>query len=159
MYITTNKQNSAVRIQGLHYFAYFKLLSFMQRKMKIKYYILVALTAITLISCDAVNHLRYSVQNKTDENIRIYIPNYPLDPNQGEFRAKVDTIIEIKPNESLWVGTSPMYIDFSWTTKNIYKQTPGICGLELVEKDTIIRLDCTNSSWKYKKKWSTLKIK
>jgi len=127
--------------------------------MRIKNYISIVLTAITLISCDAVNHLQYAVKNKTDKKIRLHIPSYPIDPSQGEFSAKVDTIIEIRPNESLWVGTSLMDLNFPWATKNIYKNTPGICGLELVENDTLIKLDCTNASWKYKKRWSILKIK
>ncbi len=127
--------------------------------MKIRNYISIVLTAIILISCDAVNQLHYVVQNKTDKNIRLHISSYPVAPNQGEFSAKVDTIIEIRPNKSLWVGTSPMDIDFPWATKNIYKNTPGICGLELVENDTLIKLDCTNLSWEYIKRRSTLKIK
>jgi hypothetical protein len=131
----------------------------MREKMKIINYISIALIAIILISCDAVNHLHYAVQNKTDKNIRLHIPSYPVDPNQGEFSSKVDTIIEIRPNESLWVGISPMDIDFPWATKNIYKNTPGICGLGLVKNDTLIKLDCTNISWKYKKRWAILKIK
>ncbi len=129
------------------------------KKMKFGKHILLGLVSVTLFACDAVNHLHYSVQNRTYKNIRIHVPNYPIDPNQGEFSAKVDTIIEIKPNESLWVGTSLMDINFPWATKNIYKESPGICGLELIENDTLVELDCTKSSWKYKKRWSTLKIK
>lgn len=127
--------------------------------MKKGIYISIFVLSAILISCDAVNHLHYSVQNKTDKNIRIHVPNYPIDPNQGEFSTKVDTIIEIKPNESLWIGTSPMDIDFPWVTKNIYKKAPGICGLELIEIDTLILLDCTRENWRYKKRWSILKIK
>ena len=127
--------------------------------MKFGKHILLGLVSVTLFACDAVNHLHYSVQNRTYKNIRIHVPNYPIDPNQGEFSAKVDTIIEIKPNESLWVGTSLMDINFPWATKNIYKESPGICGLELIENDTLVELDCTKSRWKYKKRWSTFKIK
>ena len=127
--------------------------------MKTVNYILGTLIAITLFSCDAVNQLYYSVQNKTAKNIHLHIPNYPLEPHEGGFSAITDTIIEIKPNETIWVGTSLMDIDFPWATKNIYKETPGICGLELIKNDTVIKLDCTNSSWKYKKRWSTLKIR
>lgn len=115
--------------------------------------------SVILISCDAVNHLQYSVQNKTDKSIRLHVPSYPIDSSQGEFGAKVDTIIEVQPNESIWVGTSPVDIDFPWATKNIYKKAPGICGLELVQNDTLIKLGCTKSNWKYKKRWSTLKLK
>lgn len=112
-----------------------------------------------LMSCDAVNHLHYSIQNKTERKISVHVPNYPIDNSQGNFSARVDTIIEIKPNESLWIETSPMDIDFPWATKNIYKEAPGICGLALIENDTVIKLDCSTASWKYKKRWSTLKIK
>ena len=131
----------------------------MTNNLKTGKYISLCLLSVILYSCSAVNHLYYSVQNKTDKNIRIHIPNYPIDPNQGEFSTRVGTIIEIKPNESIWVETSPMDIDFPWATKNIYKKTPGICGLELIESNTLIKLDCTYENWKYKKRWSTLKIK
>ena len=127
--------------------------------MKIGKYISISLISITLIGCDAVNHLQYSVVNKTDKNIQIHIPNYPIDRNQGIFSAKVDTIILIQPKESLWVGTSPLDINFPWATKAIYKKHPGICGLERIENDTVIKLDCTKSSWKYKKRWSNFKLK
>ena len=127
--------------------------------MKIGKHISIGLLAVALIACDAVNHLQYSLENKTDENIRIHIQNYPIDRNQGIFSAKVDTIIMISPKESIWVGTSPMDINFPWATKTIYKKSPGICGLERIEKDTILKLDCTKSSWKYKKRWSTLELK
>lgn len=122
-------------------------------------YISIFLISVIFISCDAVNQLHYSVKNKTDKNIRIHVPNHPVDPNQGWFSERVDTIIEIEPKESLWVGTSPVDIDFPWATKNIYKQNPGICGLELIEDDTVITLDCTHKNWKYKKQWSTFEIK
>lgn len=136
-----------------------KPLGIVQEKMRIRNYISITFTALTLISCDSVNHLHYAVENKTNEKIRIHAPSYPIDQNRGEFSAKVDTIIEISPNETLWVGTSAMDIDFPWATKNIYRKSPGICGLELVENDTLFKLDCTDSSWKYNKRWSTLKIK
>ena len=112
-----------------------------------------------LISCDAVNQLQYSVLNKTDKSKRLHVPRYPIDPSQGVFSVTVDTIIEVQPNQSVWVGTSPRDIDFPWATKNIYKKAPGICGLELVQNDSLIELDCTESRWKYKNRWSTLKLK
>ena len=129
------------------------------RKLKLGKHITIAVVSMVLISCDAVNHLQYFVQNKTNNKIRIHIPYYPIDHNHGEFSAKVDTIIEIEPNESFWVGTSSMAIDFPWATKRIYKKFPGLCGLELIRNDTLFKLDCTELSWKYKKRKSTLKIK
>ncbi len=127
-------------------------------RMKVKNYFLVALTTLTFVSCDAVNRLQYFVKNKTDQTIHVHISAYPIDVGR-EFSEAVDTLIELKPNASHWVGTSPMDIDFPWATKNIYKKTPGICGLELVQNGAIIPLDCTKSSWKYKRRCSTLKIK
>lgn len=111
-----------------------------------------------LTGCDAVNHLQYAIKNKTNHTIKIHIPDYPIDHQLQEFSARVDTILEIRPKESLWIGTSPMDIDFPWATKRIYEQTPGICGLESIENDTIIELDCTKRHWKYRKRWSTLEI-
>ncbi len=113
---------------------------------------------IGLSSCDAVNRLQYSLQNKTEETIRVRIPNFPIEPEKGEFSTRLDTIIEIAPGQSLWIGSSPTDINFPWATKNIYKEAPGICGLELIAQGSLIKLDCSKASWKYKKRWSTLKI-
>ena len=52
-----------------------------------------------------------------------------------------------------------MDIDFPWATKNIYEKNPGICGIELIHKDSVIPLDCSKSLWKHKARWSMLKIK
>lgn len=127
-------------------------------KKEMKFLPQLIISFMLLTGCDAVNHLQYAIENKTDHTIRVHIPNYPIDPERQEFSTKVDTTIEIKPKESLWIGTSPMDIDFPWATKRIYEETPGICGLKSIEKDTVFELDCTKSSWKYKKRWSTLKI-
>lgn len=126
--------------------------------MNLKSYLLLLLVSMALISCDAVNQLRYSVRNDRSESIKVHIPNFPIEPNKGQFSARVDTIIEIRPKEELWIGTSPPDIDFPWATKRIYKKSPGICGIELVESESVIPLDCSKENWKYKKRWSTLEI-
>lgn len=115
--------------------------------------------AALISSCDAVNRLHYSVENKTEQTIWVRVPNFPSEREIGIYGARIDTILEIAPNEKLWVGSSPTDIDFPWATKNIYKQSPGLCGLELLGHDSAIKLDCSSSNWKYKKRWSTLKIK
>lgn len=116
---------------------------------------------ISLLSCDAVNRMGYLVRNSTDKPIYIRVPNYSRD--MGGYAASkleiVDTVIQIMPKESVLVNLSPMDIDFPWATKNIYRKTPGVCGLEQVEKDSIIPLGCSEEDWKYKRRTSILKIK
>lgn len=121
--------------------------------------ILLLACSIYLYSCDAVIQLHYTVKNKRKESIKVHVPNYPTGKKLSPFSSKVDTIIEIQPNESMWIGSSMTDIDFPWATKTIYRKHPGICGLELIENDTIIPLDCSSETWKYRKRLSTLKIK
>lgn len=146
------KMNSIEIIEGK------LVISLVVLKLKIRKQILMFLLFLILTSCDAVNHLQYYVQNKRNKSIKLHLPSYPIVSSQGEFSVKVDTIIEIQPNEKAWIRTSPMDIDFPWATKKIYKTNPGLCGLELIENDSLIKLGCTKSSWNYSKGCSTLKI-
>lgn len=112
-----------------------------------------------LHSCDSVNRVYYSVENKRNEEIRIHVPEYLIEPQKDVFSTRVDTIIGLKPGEAIWIATSPMKIGFPGTAKKIYKEGPGVCGLELIEKDTVIQLGCTKSEWKYSRRESILKIR
>ena len=107
-------------------------------------------------SCDATNTIFYTVENKTDKTIFIKVPKNIGD--QGFFSELSDTIIEIPSEENSIIGFSTD-IDFPWKTKSIYKNTPGVCGLELVKKDTSILLNCTNKEWRYKKRNSVLFVR
>ena len=127
--------------------------------MKISTYGYGLLLLIILNSCDAANHVFYSVKNNSKEHIKLHVPKFQTEPSKGAFSTTVDTIIKLTPDQSIWIGTSPMDIDFPWATKKIYRISPGICGLELIESDTVIKLDCSKSNWKYKRKQSILKIK
>ncbi len=111
-----------------------------------------------LLSCDAVVHMSYSVENKTKEDIYLFIPGFPADSSLGVYGKTVDTVIHMKPNENLVVGFGRK-IDFPWGAKNIYKEHPGRCGIERVDSDSTIRFGCTKNEWKYKRKNSNLVIK
>lgn len=121
--------------------------------------IIFLLTVVFLTGCDAVNRLFYVVENKTDSTVQLHVPDFPYEPEKGSFSSVTDTIIELLPNQKVWVGASLTDIDFPWATKNIYKNYPGICGLERIQNDTLVPLDCTKSAWKYTRKTSVLKIK
>jgi hypothetical protein len=101
------------------------------------------------MSCDAVLHMSYSVENKTKGDIYLFIPNYSI---QGPYETYG------KPNENVIVGGGTK-IDFPWGTKNIYRENPGKCGIERIDADSTIRFGCTKEEWKYKRKTSTLIIK
>ncbi len=113
----------------------------------------------SFFSCDAVNHLHYMVENKTDQPVLIHVPRYEIQEGKGAFNSKKDTILVLKPKEKIWIAASLMDIDFPWATKKIYREHPGICGLELIEKDSVIPLNCDQSSWKYSSRHATFIIK
>jgi hypothetical protein len=115
--------------------------------------------AVVFTSCDAINQLHYVVKNKTTEELTIKVPNYPVNYLFGVYSVSVDTIITLLPNQTLLVGVSPTDINFPWATKKIYKKTPGICDLAIVEQDTLIQLNCSNAVWRYKNKTSILTLK
>ena len=126
--------------------------------LKINKSILLVILAITLFSCDAMLHMTYTVENKTKNEITVFIPNFPTDSTLSFYSKRKDTILILKPNGKVVVGIGSK-IDFPWGTKNIYKTQPGVCGIKRINNDTIIELGCSNSEWKYKRRNSNLKIK
>lgn len=114
---------------------------------------------ITAVGCDAVNQVFYTVENRTDKSVYIRVPNFPTDPGNGFYSETKDSTIEIGAHEEKVVGVSPMDISFPWGSRRIYKETPGICGIQRVENDSVITLDCTRKSWHYRSGCATYKIK
>ena len=121
-------------------------------------YILVSLMPVLLTSCDAMLTMSYAVKNKSKNKIGLYIPNYPTDGNFNQFSKRRDTLIWLLPNEEIIVGRNSK-IDFPWATKNIYRNQPGICGIEVMKPELIERIGCTKKEWKYRKGIATLRIK
>jgi hypothetical protein len=119
----------------------------------------ILLLSILLVGCDALNVLSYSIQNRTKQTVKISVPNYSTQVYRPSFARQVDTILVIEPGETIWIGVSEVDIDFPWATKKIYHQQPGRCGLQLLRADSVLNLDCTKSSWKYKRGTSILKLK
>ncbi len=120
--------------------------------------IFILLTA-SLVSCDAVVHLSYSVENKTSAPIQLFVPNYSADHfSMYNSNQPKDTAITLAPNEKFIVGGATK-IDFPWGAKNIYKDHPGKCGLKIIERDTLIDLKCTQTEWKYQRRNSNLQLK
>lgn len=111
-----------------------------------------------LTSCDAMLHMTYTVQNKTESDIKVFVPSFPTDSFLSIYGGKRDTTLIIKPKEEIVVGIESK-IDFPWGTKNIYKNQPGICGIKRIGNDTVIELGCTEEEWKYKRRNSKMKVK
>lgn len=103
-------------------------------------------------------HMTYSVENKTNQNITLFIPGFPADSRMSMYGNSRDTVITLKPEQSVIVGFNSK-TDFPWATKNIYKKDPGKCGIERIDSDSTIRFRCTQDEWKYQKRNSSLKIK
>jgi len=111
-----------------------------------------------LISCDAMLQMTYTVENKTESDIKVFVPNFPTDSVLSVYGERQDTILTIKPDEKRIVGIGSK-IDFPWGTKNIYKNQPGICGIKRMNNDTIIDLGCTKAEWNYKRRNSKMELK
>ena len=120
--------------------------------------ILLTLPIAVLTSCDAMLHMTYTIQNKTESDIKVFVPDFPTDSVLSIYGDKRDTTLIVKPNEEIIVGIGSK-IDFPWGTKNIYKNRPGVCGIKRISNDTIIDLTCTKKEWKYKRRNSKMKIK
>lgn len=96
--------------------------------------IILILSIFILISCDAIVHMAYRVENQTDEEIEIFVPDYPIpSPYLSRIGERKDTVIVIKPQEEIVVGVDSK-IDFPWGSKNIYRNNPGICGIKQLSK-------------------------
>ena len=85
--------------------------------MNFKYLFIGAVVIVLMQSCDAINQLQYAVYNQSENAIKLHIPKYPINRDQGVYSTYVDTIIEISPGEQIWIGSSPVSIDFPWATK------------------------------------------
>lgn len=124
------------------------------------FFFLIAL-AFFISSCDALLLMSYSIENKSKNDVRLFIPN-AIVSNEGYFdrhnEAK-DTVVLLKKGETFVIGYD-MKIDFPWGTKNIYKNKPGICGIKNVTSaDSHFEYGCTKKEWKYKRRNSVLIIK
>jgi hypothetical protein len=121
--------------------------------------ILLALIPIfTFFGCDAMLSMRYTVENNSLHDAKLFVPNFPLDTsNPGEFSESRDTTLILRPNTKIIVGVQNK-LDFPWATKNIYKKSPGKCGIIKIEVDTIIHLGCSESEWEYDKGRSNFKL-
>ena len=108
-------------------------------------------------SCDAIVQMTYTVENKSSGDITLFIPSYPTDSIPKVFGERKDTTLTLKPDQKIVVGIERK-LDFPWETKNIYNNLPGMCGLKKIESDTTFSLDCSKSSWKYRKRNSNLKF-
>ncbi len=117
--------------------------------------------AFLLTSCDALLHMSYSIENKSKNDVRLFVPN-AIGSSEGYFdrlSEVKDTFLLLKKGETFVIGYE-MKIDFPWGTKNIYKNKPGICGLKnLTSADSYCEYGCTKKEWKYKRRNSTLIIR
>lgn len=112
---------------------------------------------LLLTSCDAILTMSYTVKNKSKNKIGLYVPDYPIDGNFDRFSKRRDTLIWLLPNEEIIVGRNSK-IDFPWATKNIYRNQPGICGIEVMKPELIEGIGCTKNEWKYRNGVSKIKI-
>jgi len=125
---------------------------------KLKRLWILLISSLILTSCDAYLQMSYIIKNTSSNDIKLFVPNYPVDSLPRAFGHQKDTTLILKPNEAIIVGFG-IDIDFPWATKNIYRDKPGICGIKMHIKDSIIVLGCTEKEWKYRKGRSRLELK
>lgn len=75
---------------------------------------LLSIVLLSLTSCDAVLTLDYVVINKTSNNIKLKVINFPKE--QFRFSEVIDTIINVKSNDSLIIKIEDD-LGFPWETK------------------------------------------
>lgn len=112
-----------------------------------------------LSSCDSFVSLAYTVENKTSQPIKVFVPNYQA--NGYGLSKGADTIIELGPHASQIIGaTFPRTSGLIGPAlRRIYKEYPGLCGLKLIRPDTTLAVDCTKKEWKLRRGVSVLKIR
>ena len=120
--------------------------------------LLLALSILTLFGCDSMLSMKYTVENTSLHDAKLFVPNFPIDTsNLGESCEIRDTTLILKPNTKIIVGVENK-LDFPWATKNIYKKWPGKCGIRKIEIDTIINLGCSELEWEYENGSSNFKL-
>lgn len=83
---------------------------------KMKNFWILLILAFTLVSCDAMLHMTYAVKNKSLNEVKLFVPNFPVDSLPHMFGQRKDTIFTLKPNEEIIVGIESK-IDFPWGRK------------------------------------------
>ncbi len=126
-----------------------------QRTARLLFFVL--LPTFILVGCDAMLLMTYTVENRSKNEVKLFVPNFP-DSSLSLFGKFTDTTLTLQPNDKIVVGFDSK-IDFPWATKNIYRNKPGKCGIKKIETDTMIPLGCSKSEWKFKRGSSNLKIK
>jgi hypothetical protein len=121
--------------------------------------LLLLCVGLFLSSCDSFVSLAYTVENKTSQPVKVFVPNYQT--NGYGFSKGTDTIIEIGPHTSHIVGaTLPRTSGLIGPAlRRIHKEYPGLCGLKLIKPDTTLEVDCTKKEWKLRRGVSVLKIR
>lgn len=113
---------------------------------------------LSLMGCDAMLFMTYTVENRSRNDVTVYLPVYPVDGVIKYLGESKDTILVLKPREKLTIAMDSK-IDFPWAARNIYKRNPGICGIQKIQADTTINMGCSRSEWKYRNGTSNLRIR
>ncbi len=124
----------------------------------IRKYIFIYGLLIALGSCDAIITLDYRVKNKTNKSIKLKIDDYHTPIYWGYPFGTVDTIVELKPKQSIIVGQRS-HISFPFATKSLYHEQPGINNFKVINGDSLFSVNTEDKYWKYWHKTSTFKIK
>lgn len=119
-------------------------------------------TSILFIACDACISIPYLVKNRAHKTVKIKVLNYEDRPCVWGVHVfdkhVIDTIIELRPRQSVLVGCGSK-LDFPWGQKNIYRAQKGVEGFDLIQNDTIVKIDKGDNHWKYHHKSSIFSIR
>lgn len=126
--------------------------------MKLLISFFIAASSFILTGCDALLMMTYSVDNQSKSEIQVHIPDFPILGYDDHFSQRIDTTLTLQPKQKVLVGCN-IKIDFPWARKNIYKNIPGICGIQLIHSGLNVEIGCTKKEWKYRKGSSHLIIK
>jgi hypothetical protein len=106
-------------------------------------------------SCDAALILPYKVLKQHKNGFKDQDKRCPI--WQTIYSSKIDTILTLRPNETVMVGFSNSN-GFPWETKKLYRKHPGLQNFWLIGQDTNLIINNSDQNWKYKKRSSIFKI-
>lgn len=119
---------------------------------------LLFMLTLVLASCDAVNHVNYTLKNESDEDLTLRFAKKDLSwiDSTAYSRSYGDTAEMVLPKDTIVVVHSERDIDFPWRSRSIYKRKPGVCGIWLRTKAGQRQLGCSKKEWTYRKRRSVL---
>ncbi len=114
---------------------------------------------LVFMGCNDYVTVEYIVKNKTKKTVKLKITNYHPDEYHPYGSKPIDTVIELKANETVNVDYVRAQHSVIGSTKALYRKQPGVANFNVIQNDTLLKIDKTPKHWKYSHGNSVFKIK